>query len=123
MKACPLEDEEVQCHTNSDYKSCPSSSDYSTKLYLKRYCLPTNSTLSTYVLEKYASGDWGKYIGDLATAWWVLLVMLGISTVIAMIYLFLLRCVAKPLLYISFFLILGFLAGGGGYVWALSDNY
>jgi len=49
--------------------------------------------------------------------------MLGISAVIAFIYLFLLRCVAKPLLYISFVLILLLLVGSGAYVFAQNKKY
>jgi hypothetical protein len=55
-------------------------------------------------------------MGDLGTCWWVFLVMLGISSVIAMLYLFLLRCFAKPIIYISFVLILVILIASGAYV-------
>ena len=68
------------------------------------------------------SGDIGKYMGDLYTCWWLFLVMLGISTVISMIYLFLLRCIAKPLLYISFVLILVLVIAGGIYVFTYASN-
>ena len=40
-------------------------------------------------------------------------VVLGIT----LIYVFLLRWIAKPLLYISFFLVLALMIGGGGYVY------
>ncbi len=49
--------------------------------------------------------------------------MLGISAVIAMIYLFLLRCFTKPLLYISFVLILAVLVASGIYVFVSASNY
>ena len=65
----------------------------------------------------------GNYIGDLAISWWVFLVMLGISAVLAFIYLALLRCIAKPILYISFILILILLVVGGLYVWYCSTKY
>lgn len=62
-------------------------------------------------------------MGDLGTAWYIFLIMIGISLVLCLIYLFLLRCFAKPLLYISFVLIFGLLLGGGFYVYYLGDRY
>lgn len=49
--------------------------------------------------------------------------MAGVTTVLCLIYLFLLRCVAKPLLYVSFVLIFVLLVGGGFYVYFLNTNY
>jgi hypothetical protein len=74
-------------------------------------------------MSSFVSGDLGRYFGDLGTCWWIFLVMLGISTTIAMIYLFLLRCVAKPLIYISFVLILAILIASGAYVFASYKYY
>ena len=74
-------------------------------------------------MENVSSGDLGKYMGDLATAWYIFLIMLGISFFMCLIYLFLLRCFAKPLLYISFVAIFGLLLGGGFYVYYLADRY
>lgn len=68
-------------------------------------------------------GNLGKYMGDLITSWWLFLVMAGISTVISIIYILLLRVIAKPLLYISFILIFALLVGGGFYVFFLSYRY
>ena len=62
-------------------------------------------------------------MGDLGTAWYIFLIMLGISLVLCLLYLFLLRCFAKPLLYISFVLIFALLLGGGFYVYYLGDRY
>jgi len=68
-------------------------------------------------IEKVSGGKTAKYVGDLAIAWWVLLVMCGISLVISVLYLWLLRCIAKPLLYFSFLLILLLFIGSGAFVW------
>ena len=68
------------------------------------------------IFDQYFDNGLGKYMGDMTTCWWVYLVMGGISFVICLLYLFLLRCFAKPLLYISFVAILGLLGGGGAYV-------
>lgn len=64
-----------------------------------------------------------NYMGDLATCWWVFIVMAFISLAISIIYLILLRCFAKPIMYLSFVLILVLLAGGGAYVFAQQHNY
>ncbi len=48
--------------------------------------------------------------------------MAAISLVITMLYMFLLRCTAKPVLYVSFILILVLLVGGGLYVWILATE-
>lgn len=93
------------------------------KIDLKRYCLPDANDLKQLVIDEVTGGNLGKYIGDLATAWWIFLVMVGISTVIACIYLFLLRIIAKPVLYVSFVLILALLLGGGAYVFAQQYKY
>jgi len=62
-------------------------------------------------------------MGDLATAWYIFLIMIGISLVLCLIYLILLRCFAKPMLYISFVMIFALLLGGGFYVYYLADRY
>ena len=74
-------------------------------------------------MTQVTSGDLGKYIGDLASAWYIYLIMLGISLVLCLLYLILLRCFAKPLLYISFVLIFVLLLGGGFYVYYLGNTY
>ena len=71
----------------------------------------------------YNSNGLAKYMGDAAICWWVFLVMIGISFVISLIYLILLRCFAKPLLYISFIVIFGLLLGGGFYVFYSAARY
>ena len=61
-------------------------------------------------------------MSDLGAAWYIFLIMAGISTVICLIYMFLLRCFAKPILYLSFVLIFFLLVGAGFYTF-FSYNY
>lgn len=75
------------------------------------------------LIQKVASGNLGLYMGDLYTAWWVILVMAAVTFVLSFLYLLLLRWFAKPLLYISFLLIMGLLIGGGFYVFFQSFKY
>jgi hypothetical protein len=85
--------------------------------------MPDVDDVKTVIMSYIGDGDLAKYMGDLQTAWWVFLAMLGITTVICLIYLFLLRCIAKPLLYVSFVLIFTLLVGGGFYVYYLNLDY
>jgi hypothetical protein len=66
-------------------KSCPESF-YNSRKYLNRYCLPNLENLKNVtkaLLEKIAKSDAGRYMGDLASAWWVLLVVGIISAILA----------------------------------------
>ncbi len=90
---------------------------------LDRFCLPDLDYAKDYLMENLTSGDLGRYMGDLATAWYIFLIMGGISMVLCLIYLILLRCFAKPMLYISFVLIFALLLGGGFYVYYLANRY
>lgn len=75
------------------------------------------------LLGNIADSDAGRYMGDLARAWWVLLVVGFISTALAFGYLFLLKWFAKPIIFFSFVSILLLLIGGGFYVYFLADRY
>jgi len=75
------------------------------------------------LLGNIADSDAGRYMGDLARAWWVLLVVGFISTALAFGYLFLLKWFAKPIIFASFVSILVLLIGGGFYVYFASARY
>ncbi len=62
-------------------------------------------------------------MSDLATCWWVFLVLGGISAVLSFIYLVLMRWFAKPIIYISMVLIIALLVGGGFYVFFIATKY
>lgn len=62
-------------------------------------------------------------MGDLATAWWVLLVVGIISAILGFQYLWLLRYFAKPVIFFSFAAIFFLLVGGGFYVFFMADRY
>jgi hypothetical protein len=94
-----------------------------TFLDLERYCLPNLEDAKDMIINKMSEGDLGRYMGDLATAWYIFLIMGGISLVLCLIYIILLRCFAKPMLYISFVLIFVLLLGGGFYVYYSAEDY
>lgn len=108
---------------NSPPKAVRNLISYDNVSDLERFCLPNIEDAKNILLDNISSGNLGKYMGDLATAWYIFLIMGGISLVLCLIYLILLRCMAKPLLYISFCLIFALLLGGGFYVYYLGDRY
>lgn len=85
--------------------------DYDTYV-LAGFCIP-DLEKSDYKDEFYKQlnkqmGGFSKYMHDLKESWQLILVMGIASLVITLIYLFLLRWITKPLLYVSLFLILIF---------------
>lgn len=127
VTGCPTaKDETVVCRANRQVTTCPDTADYVTKLYLDRFCLPNPEEYKEYaqkIIQSVTGEKVAKYVGDIAKAWQVIL-GLGIgSAVLALIYLFLLRWVAKPLLYISFLLIFALLLVLGVFLWIKKDDY
>ena len=81
--------------------------------------MPTNLTnVTATIINKASGGNLGKYMGDLSTCWWVFLICTAIATILGVTYMFLLKYFAKPILYVSFVLILVGLVAGGAYVFA-----
>lgn len=70
-----------------------------------RYCLPGTEGIKTFFKEAGADKV-GQYISDLFSAWKVLLIAAGASFVLSLVYMVLLRCCAKLLVWITF---IGFL--------------
>jgi hypothetical protein len=62
-------------------------------------------------------------MGDLSICWWVFLVCAGIATVLGVTYMVLLKYFAKPIIYLSFVVILVGLVAGGAYVFAQNKRY
>jgi hypothetical protein len=132
VSSCPSFMQITKCYKNKVFDSCPiaytSTSlckipQFTCSIDLNRYCLPNIDKAKEAMLNIIADGDLGRYMSDLATTWWVLLVLAGVSMVLGFIYLVLLRLFAKPLLYISIVMILGLLIGGGFYVFFLGSTY
>jgi hypothetical protein len=132
VKVCPDKNVQSDCKPNANFTTCPSA-DYDTnpcnpisliilKLDLARYCFPNATDIANVLAEKIAGGDLARYFTDLATAWWVFLVMTAICLVITLLYMFLLRWTAKPVLYVSFVIIFLMLLGGGFYVWIFASQ-
>ena len=107
----------TDCKTNSDVTTCPTPYTWDTTAN-HLYCLPDGEDVAGLMRQVYESmdqqNDFGKYISDLQNCWQAIVGMCFGTFVIAIIYVFLLKYLVKPLLYISMILILaGFLLLGG----------
>lgn len=71
-----------------------------------------------YDVEKYTA-----YIADLAKAWYVMVISIGVAVVVSLIYLLILRCCAGVLIWVSIFGILGAMGGGGYWLYATKEKY
>ena len=112
---------------NAVVTACPTGSTnvYATKSYLSRYCIPTDTASTTYktIMNNIGGDALSKYMGDLITCWWVLLVVAGAAFLYGFVYMFFLKCCAKVLVWVSIFACFLALLGGGAYFWQTRDNY
>ncbi len=87
--------------------------------------MPNSDEYSDYIVD-YVNGltgdRAGQYIADIAMAYWVLLVMCLVAGILGLIYLYLLKCCAKPLLYISFLLVFLLLIAAGAFCYNYAQN-
>ena len=65
----------------------------------------------------------GKYMADIQNCWQAIVGMAFGSLVISIIYIFLLKWITKPLLYVSMVLILVFFVLLGGWSWIQRSKY
>jgi len=116
--------------TNDEVSSCPYYQYNTTHFF--GYCFPEPaSTLETLsdvaqmasaadaqVSDGMAASDiLSSFIVDVQNAWQVILYMTLISLATTLIYIAILKCLARPLLYISMLLVLVLFAGGGAWTW------
>jgi len=102
-----------------------------TVIVMGRYCLPDatallNSTISAFYsrFEKYF--DVNKitaYVSDMAEAWYILLIAVGVAFILSFIYMLLLRCCASIMVFISLVGILLALGGFGFWLYVSKDNF
>lgn len=78
------------------------------------FCIPTQDELedkgkealtAIYTQLSKSMGNMTRYINDVTISWKIILVCGFISFFITLIYLYLLRWITKPILYISLFLV------------------
>lgn len=97
-------------------------------LALGKYCLPDPKflmdELKPFVEKFYKDYDVSKYtayIADLAKAWYVMAISIGVAVVTSIIYLLVLRCCAGVMIWMSILGIIGALGGGGYWLYATKD--
>jgi hypothetical protein len=100
-------------NTNYPANSGELTSEWTYDTYvIAGFCVPNleNSGYEKQFMEQLdkQAGGFGKYMHDLKESWKLILAMGAASLVVTLIYLFLLRWITKPLLYVSLFLILIF---------------
>ena len=80
--------------------------------------------LKPFVEKFYKDYDVSKYtayIADLAKAWYVMAISIGVAVVTSIIYLLVLRCCAGVMIWMSILGILGALGGGGYWLYVTKD--
>lgn len=115
----------VKCIVNNDEKSCPTAL-YNTTLVFG-YCLPeydsTVELIKTVFAEMNNQANFSQYFIEIGEVWKLMIVMCFVALILSVIYVFLLRWIAKPLIYVSLFAI--FLLGllGGYWVWMKREDF
>jgi hypothetical protein len=71
------------------------------------------STVSTSVSSVFQQGDLASFISDISNNWQYLLAALGLAVVVGFIFMFLLRCLAGCIVWVSLIGIIFFLIGLG----------
>jgi len=98
---------------------------------LTKYCIPNTEALEDAALKKFNDDFYEKYnidklsdyITDLMNAWEVMLICLGASFIIGMIYLIILRCCAGVMVWTTIFATIAILGGGGYWAYRYRENY
>ena len=90
-------------------------------------CIPEGDDVQELLTALFDNLDdnlnFGKYIADFQLCWKAIVGMCGLSFFIAFIYIFLLKWITKPLLYISMFLILAMFILLGIWCWLKRTEY
>lgn len=84
-----------------------------------RYCLP-NLTQAVLIFQSNATDKVAQYLFDLYTAWQVLAISVGVAVILTLIFMLILRCCAKLLIWLS---MLAFIAILGIIGWFFWDKY
>jgi len=125
VKECPKNFETADCMINSDNEECPRA--YFDTVALYTYCIPEKDDLK-YIFENVykqmnEKNNFGKYVADLQLCWKGLAIMAAVTLLISIVYIFLLKWITKPLLYISMVLILAAFCLLGGWCWMQRLKY
>jgi hypothetical protein len=122
VKECPKSAGLTACKTNNNVRSCPITVGDTQKLYT--FCVPsTNSAEEVMKTLFKGNQQFAQYISDIQHSGKPLAIMAAVTFVISMLYIYLLKWFAKPLLYISIVAILISGVVGGFYLFSLKNKY
>lgn len=125
VQSCPKKQETPLCYPNSENTVCPSPWYDTVAVYY--YCLPEGDDVKDMLKAMYQSMNdkfnIGQYMADLQACWKGMAIMCVVTLVIAIVYIFLLKWITKPLLYVSMLLILVFFILLGGWCWIKRSQY
>jgi hypothetical protein len=99
-----------KCKTNTDIPSCnAATAKYNTEPQMG-YCVPTKEdSLEAYNMIKEEldkQSGMGQYIVQLKASWEAIAIMSFVTILISLLYIWLLKWITKPLLYVSMLIIL-----------------
>ena len=126
VKKCPKQGETPECMINSDASECPDNNLFDTELK-GSFCLPEGDDVKDILKVIYDNlsnqSNFGKYMADLQSCWQAMLGMCIATFFISLLYIFLLKWITKPLLYISMVSILICFVLLGGWAWMKAASY
>lgn len=115
VKECPKKLGLTACKTNNNVRSCPTTIGDTTLLYT--FCVPSLDSAETVLTTLYQGNQqFAQYVADIRESAKPLMIMAAVTFVISMLYIYLLKWFAKPLLYISIVAILVSGVIGGFYL-------
>lgn len=125
VKECPKKGEKPECMINSENTEC-TTPVFDTAMVF-HYCLPEGDDAKEFFDSLYQKMDdkfnFGSYIADLQLCWRGMAIMMVVTMIIAIVYIFLLKWITKPLLYISMVVILVCFILLGGWCWIKRTEY
>lgn len=111
VKECPSSTTDVTttefCAPNSIVTSCASTFRYDTSKYFGTLCFPQSGPeygdKFRNEIMKYLGGNSyiTRYMGDVVICWWVLLICAIIAFVLGFVYMLLVRCFAKIMVWVT----------------------
>lgn len=111
----------MDCMVNDDVSECPVATYNTTAKF--NYCLPDvdSEEMKDTAEEMYKQLNeqmgLGAYVNDIKLAWQVLVIMAFVSLIVTITYIWLLKCITKPILYSSLLLIFLLGAATGYYAY------
>lgn len=106
VKECPKTAGLTACKTHAKITICPLTAGETNLLYT--FCVPSAASAEDVLktLYKGGSSSFAQYVADIKESVKPLFIMAAVTFVISMLYIYLLKWFAKPLLYISIVAIL-----------------